>query len=77
MSTGQWKTAVAANLTSKQLLLFVFALRSVCQYSMAEENHAAQRQAAVTAYLKSKQLLLFNVTGIAVRPITKMAMFYW
>ena len=29
------------------------------QYSMAEENHAAQRQTAVTAHFTSKQLLLF------------------
>ena len=46
-------------LTSKQLLLFVFAWRSECQYSMAEKNHAAQWQTAVTAYFTSKQLLLF------------------
>ena len=52
-------TAVTAFLKSKQLLLFVFTRRSVCQYSMAEENPAAQRQTTVTAYLKSKQLLLF------------------
>ena len=32
---------------------------SVCHYSMAEENPAAQRQTAVTAYFTSKQLLLF------------------
>ena len=32
---------------------------AVCQYSMAEENPAAQRQTAVTAYFTSKQLLLF------------------
>ena len=56
---SQRQTTVTAYLKSKQLLLFVFAWRSVCQYSMAEENHAAQRQKAVTAYLKSKQLLLF------------------
>ena len=40
-------------------MLFAFARRSLYQYSMAEENPAAQRQTAVTAYLKSKQLLLF------------------
>ena len=32
---------------------------SVCQYSMAEENPAAQRQTAVTAHILSEQLLLF------------------
>ena len=48
-----------AHMGSKQLLLLVFARRSVCQYSMAEENPAAERQTAVTAYLKSKQSLLF------------------
>ena len=50
---------VTAHFTSKLLLLFVFARRSVCQYSMAEDNHSAQRQTAVTAYFTSKQLLLF------------------
>ena len=49
-----------SNSSNKQLLLFVFAWRwSVCQYSMAEENPAAQRQTAVTAYFTSKPLLLF------------------
>ena len=56
---AQRQTAVAAYLKSKQLLLFVFAWRSVCQYSMVEENIAAQRQTAVAAYLQSQQLLLF------------------
>ena len=51
--------AVAADFSSQQLLLFVFARRSVCQYSMAEENPAAQRQTAITAYFSSKQLALF------------------
>ena len=37
---SQRQTAVTAFLKSKQLLLFVFARRSVCQYSMAEENPA-------------------------------------
>ena len=55
----QRQTAVTAYLKSEQLLLFVFARWSVCQYSMAEENLTAQRQTAVTAYLKSKQLLMF------------------
>ena len=32
------QTTVTAFFRSKQLLLFVFAWRSVCQYSMAEEN---------------------------------------
>ena len=45
----QRQTAVTAYLKSKQLLPFVFAWLSVCQYSMAEENPAAQRQTAVTA----------------------------
>ena len=58
-SAAQRQTALTADLKSKQLLLFVFARRSVCQYSMAEENSAARRQAAVIADLKSKQLLLF------------------
>ena len=40
-------------------MLFAFAWRSVCQYSMAEENPAAQRQTAVTACFTSKRLLLF------------------
>ena len=43
--------AVTADFTSSQLLLFVFARRSVCQYWMAEDNPAAQRQTAVTADL--------------------------
>ena len=46
---AQRQTAVTAYFSSKQLLLFVFARRSVCQYSMAEENPAAQRQTAVAA----------------------------
>ena len=45
------QAAVTAYLKSKQLLLFVFAWRSVCQYSMAEESPAAQRLTTVTAYL--------------------------
>ena len=49
--TVHLQTAVTADFTSKQLLLFVFARRSVCQYSMAEENPAARRQTAVTDYL--------------------------
>ena len=53
------QTAVTAYLKGKQLMLFVFARRSLCQYSMAEENPAAQRQTAIAAYLKSMQLLLF------------------
>ena len=56
---AQRQTAVTGYFSSKQLLLFVFARRSVCQYSMAEENPAAQRQTVVTDYLESKQLLLF------------------
>ena len=55
----QRQTAVAAHFPSKQLLLFVFAPQSVCQYSMAEENPAVRRQTTVTAYFTSKQLLLF------------------
>ena len=50
---AQRQKTVTAYLKSKQLLLFVFARRSVCQYSMAEENPAAQRQTAVTAYFTS------------------------
>ena len=56
---AQRKTAVTAHFTITQLLLSVFARRSVYQYSMVEENPAARRQTAVTANLKSKQLLLF------------------
>ena len=41
-------------------MLLVFAWRSACQYSMAEENAAAQRQTAVTAYFTSNQLLLLD-----------------
>ena len=62
MASSLWlqrQAAVTAHLKSKQLLLFVFARRSVCQYSMAEENPAAQRQTTVTAYFNSKHLLLF------------------
>ena len=40
-------------------MLFAFARRAVCHYSMAEENPAAQRQTATTAHFTSKQLLLF------------------
>ena len=47
------KTNSSNRFTSKQLLLFVFSRRSVCQYSMAEDNLAAQRQTAVTAYFTS------------------------
>ena len=57
-SAVRMQTAVAADSSHKQLLLFAFALRSVCQYSMAEENPAAQKT-AVTASFSSKQLLLF------------------
>ena len=49
---AQRQTAVTDYLKSKQLLLFVFARRSVCQYSM-------QMQTAVTAYFRGRQLLLF------------------
>ena len=56
---AQRQTAVTAHLRSGHLLLFVFARRSVCQYSMAEENPATQIQTAVTAYFQRKQLLLF------------------
>ena len=59
-SLSETQTAVTAYFTSKQILLFAFAWRSLCQYSMAEENPAAQRQTAVTAYLKSNQLLLLD-----------------
>ena len=45
---AQRQTAVTDYFTSKQLLLFVFARRSECQYSIAEKN-PAQRQTAVTA----------------------------
>ena len=49
---------VTAYFSSK--LLFVFALWLLCQYSMAEENPAAQRQtAAVSDDLRSSQLLPF------------------
>ena len=44
----QRQTTVTEYFSSKQLLLFVFARRSVCQYWMAEDNPAAQRQTAVT-----------------------------
>ena len=49
----QRQTAVTVYLKSKQLLLFVFAWRSVCHYSMAEENPVGQRQTTVTAFLNS------------------------
>ena len=55
----QRQTTVTAYFSSKQLLLCPFVSRSLCQYSMAEENPAAQRQTSVTVYLPSKQLLLF------------------
>ena len=42
--------AMQRQTASKQLLLCVFAWRSVCHYSMAEDKHAAQRQTAVAAY---------------------------
>ena len=54
----QRQTAVSAYFKSKQLLLFVFAQRSVCKYSMAEENPGAQRQTTVITYLTGEQLLL-------------------
>ena len=38
---AQNQTAVTAYFKSKHLLLFAFARRSACQYSMAEENPAA------------------------------------
>ena len=60
----QRQTAVTAYFTSKQLLLFVFARRSVSQYSMAEDNPAVQRQTAVTAHFTIKQLLLFVFVSI-------------
>ena len=52
------QAAVTIYLKSKHLLLFVITGSSVCQYSMAEENPAAQKQTAVTANFSSKQLLL-------------------
>ena len=60
LHTWRRQTTVTAYFTSEQLLLFVFARRSVCQYSMAEENPAVQRQTAVTVYFTGKQLLLFD-----------------
>ena len=54
----QRQTAVTTHLPNTQLMLFVFAQWSLCQYLIAEENFAAQRQTAVTAYLR-KQLLVF------------------
>ena len=44
----QRQSTVTSYLKIKQLLLFVFAGRSVCQYSIAEKNPASQRQTAVT-----------------------------
>ena len=55
----QGHTAVTAHSMSEQSQLFVFARRSLCQYSMTEENHAVQRQTVVNAHVSSKQLLLF------------------
>ena len=52
-SAAERQRAVTAYFLSKQILLFVFARRSLCQYSMAEENPAAQRQTAVTAYFSN------------------------
>ena len=46
-------------LQCKDKQLFGFARRSLSQYSMAEENPAAQRQTAVTVYFPSKQLFVF------------------
>ena len=56
---AQIQAAVTAHFSSKQLVMFVFARRSVCQYSMAEDNPAGQRQTAVTVHLESELLLLF------------------
>ena len=44
LTAEQRETDVTSYCLSKQLLLFGFARRSVCQYSMAEENTAMQRQ---------------------------------
>ena len=87
LSNMQRQTAVTAHLNSKQLLLFfcvlfcgickdkllffVFAQRFLCQYSTAEENHAAKIQTAVSARLKSKQLLLF---AFALRSVCQYSM---
>ena len=49
---AQRQTAVITlHLRIKQLPLFDIALRSVCKYSMAEENPEEKSQTAVTAYL--------------------------
>ena len=58
----QRQRALTAHFPSKQLLKFVFAQRSVCQYSMAEGNPAVQKQTAVTAHFPSELLLTFQVS---------------
>ena len=55
MENSQRQTAVTAYFESKPLLPFVFVRRSVSQYSIAEENPAAQIQTTVTSYFESKQ----------------------
>ena len=53
------QTAITAYCLSEQLLQFVVAWLSVCQYSMAEENPADQRQITITDYFSSEQLVQF------------------
>ena len=68
----QRQTTVTDYFSSKQLLLFVFARRSVCQYWMAEDNPAAQRQTAVTVIcLKTSAVSMMTqyvAAGVATRP---------
>ena len=65
-ASTRWQKIILQLRDKQQLLLFVFTRRSVCQYSITEDNPAAQRQTAVTAYLKCKQLLLFAFARLSV-----------
>ena len=53
------QTAVTADISSKQLLLFVFALQDSLLSSSTGILTAMQRQTSVTADISSKQLLPF------------------
>ena len=64
---AQRQTTVTAYFSSKQFLLLVFALQSVCHYSMAEENPAAQRQ---TTYLLSQHLRLCVFSTVVLSNVT-------
>ena len=70
------QTAVTANFSSYQLLLFVFALQDSLLSSSTGILTAVQRQTAVTAYFTTKRLLLFAFAGLWRTSIHRANMFF-